>query len=79
MKKLLLIFAFALIGCTADEKKTECECFYVESGLINGANPWRIEGNPYSNDCSDNGKVLYEGVEWHSGNRYDIFTKVECR
>ena len=79
MKKLLFIFIFALIGCSADETQRECECFYVEAGTINGENPWRIEGNPYSNDCNDNGEILYEGTEWHSGNLYEIITKVECR
>jgi hypothetical protein len=32
MKKLLLIFIFALIGCTADEAPRECDCRLVEHG-----------------------------------------------
>jgi hypothetical protein len=59
MKKLLFIFAIALVGCTTEETQTVCDCNAVTfvNDVPNG------ETYPYSNDCSDDGKLLFEFFE----------------
>jgi hypothetical protein len=59
MKKLLLIFAIALASCTTDEPKTECDCIAITTvnDVPNG------ETYYYGNDCSEDGKLLFEFYE----------------
>jgi len=59
MKKLLLICAIALSSCTADEPKTECDCNAITTvnNVPNG------ESYYYGDDCSENGKLLFEFYE----------------
>jgi hypothetical protein len=59
MKKLLLIFAIALASCTTDEPKTECDCNAITTvnNVPNG------ESYYYGDDCSDDGKLLFEFYE----------------
>jgi len=58
MKKLILICAIALSSCTADEP-SECDCRAISTvnNIPNG------ETYPYSEDCADNGKLLFEFFE----------------
>jgi len=59
MKKLLLFCAIALSSCTKDEPQTKCDCKAVTTinDVPNG------ETYTYSNDCSDDGKLLFEFYE----------------
>jgi hypothetical protein len=59
MKKLILICAISLSSCTADEPKTECDCNAITmiNDVPNG------ETYYYGNDCSEDGKLLFEFYE----------------
>ena len=59
MKKLILICTIALVGCTTEDTKTECDCNAISTinNIPNG------ETYFYSNDCSDDGKMLFEFYE----------------
>jgi hypothetical protein len=59
MKKLLFIFAIALASCTPEDEKTVCDCNAVTyvNDVPNG------ETYPYSDDCNDDGKLLFEFFE----------------
>jgi len=59
MKKLLFICAIALSSCTAEDPKTECDCNAITTvnDVPNG------ETYYYGDDCSDNGKLLFEFYE----------------
>jgi hypothetical protein len=76
MKKILLILAIALTGCTAEERS--CNCKVYDFGTINGAYPWKLEIYDYSEDCADHGTVIFHDTEWQGGNLYDVVRKVEC-
>ena len=58
MKKLLFIFAISLASCTPEAEKTVCDCNAVTyiNNVPNG------QTYPYSEDCTDNGKVLVDIV-----------------
>jgi len=58
MKKILLICAIALSSCTPDQP-TDCDCNAITT-VNNVANG---ETYPYSEDCADNGKLLFEFFE----------------
>lgn len=56
MKKIILIFAIALLSCTREEVKTECDCNTIT--LINDVP--NGETYPYNIDkCSEDGKLLF--------------------
>jgi len=59
MKKLLFICAIAFSSCTAEDPKTECDCNAITTvnDVPNG------ETYYYGDDCSDNGKLLFEFYE----------------
>jgi hypothetical protein len=59
MKKLLFIFAIALSRCTPEEEKTVCDCKSVTyvNDVPNG------ETYYYGDDCSEDGKLLFEFFE----------------
>ena len=79
MKKLLLIFIFALIGCTADEAPRECDCRLVEHGSSDQGHDWIGTSYDYQDDnCSNNGKLVETYVEESAGILFTIEFIVEC-
>ena len=84
MKKLILLVAVAFIGCTPNEKEQQiinpktCDC-YKETWIkpiLGSQNSWYANGYKefYSNNCSDDGKVL----PGHSGNGVEFQYRIKC-
>jgi hypothetical protein len=59
MKITLFIFALLMASCTSEDKPTICDCNAITTvnNVPNG------ETYPYSEDCADNGKLLFEFFE----------------
>lgn len=88
MKKLLLVLAIALIGCSKEDEVNEdkiqetlCECFeqtWVKQSSNNGIiTDWYWNGTEtfYSNDCEDDDLI----TGGYSGDINGIFTEIEYR
>ena len=61
MKKLLLLTAVILMGCSAENETVKNSCNCEVKTYVNDV--WNSEKYSYSKDCKDDGKIIQSFTE----------------